>query len=109
MLSFIPLCLLPRREIGASSGQAVIDPEKKDGHMRYAGSVNLAEATFGAVAHDVALSAISADFKNVVLMCDHGGEAQSQLEKVAKKMDKEWAPRESTCTTFRTCTTKRKI
>jgi len=60
--------------------------------MRYAGSVNLAEDTFGAVAHDVALSAISAGFKNVVLMCDHGGGAQSQLAKVAENMNREWAP-----------------
>jgi creatinine amidohydrolase len=71
----------------------VIDPAKKKGHMRYAGSVNLAEETFGAVAHDVALSAISAGFKNVVLMCDHGGAAQSQLGTVAERMNKEWSPK----------------
>jgi creatinine amidohydrolase len=71
----------------------VIDAAKKTGHMRYTGSVNIAEETFGAVAHDVALSAISAGFKNVVLMCDHGGEAQTQLEQVATRMNKEWAPR----------------
>jgi hypothetical protein len=41
-------------------GEGVIDPAQKDGHMRFAGSVNLSEQTFGAVAHDVALSAISA-------------------------------------------------
>jgi creatinine amidohydrolase len=75
------------------TGSGVIDPAKKTGHMRYAGSVNLGEDTFGAVAHDVALSAISAGFKNVVLMCDHGGPAQSQLEKVAKNMNAEWAPK----------------
>jgi creatinine amidohydrolase len=75
------------------SGPGVIDPAKKTGHMRYAGSVNLAEETFGAVAHDIALSAISAGFKNVVLMCDHGGKAQSQLDQVAKSMTAEWAPR----------------
>lgn len=75
------------------TGPGAIDPAKKTGHMRYAGSVNLSEETFGAVAHDVALSAISAGFKNVVLMCDHGGEAQSQLEKVAIEMNKEWAPK----------------
>ena len=69
-----------------------IDPAKKTGHMRYAGSVNLSEDTFGAVAHDVALSAISAGFKNVVLMCDHGGKAQSQLDQVAKAMNAEWGP-----------------
>ena len=71
----------------------VIDPAKKKGHMRYAGSVNLAEETFGAVAHDVALSAISAGFKNVALMCDHGGAAQSQLAKVAEKLNTEWSPK----------------
>ncbi len=71
----------------------VIDPAKKTDQMRYAGSVSLSEETFGAVAHDVAVSAISAGFKNVVLMCDHGGEAQSQLAKVAEAMNKEWAPK----------------
>jgi creatinine amidohydrolase len=71
---------------------STIDPAKKTGHMRYAGSVNLSEETFGAVAHDVALSAISAGFRNVVLMCDHGGKAQSQLDEVAKAMNTEWGP-----------------
>ena len=70
-----------------------VDPAKKTGHMRYAGSVNLSEETFGAVAHDVALSAISAGFKNVVLICDHGGKAQSQLDQVAKAMNSEWGPK----------------
>jgi creatinine amidohydrolase len=70
-----------------------IEQGKKTGHMRYAGSINLSEETFGAVAHDVALSAISAGFKNVVLMCDHGGAAQSQLAKVAEKMNQEFSPK----------------
>jgi len=71
----------------------IIDPPKRTGHMRYAGSVNLSEETFGAVAHDVALSAISAGFKNVVLMCDHGGKAQLQLDQVAKALNTEWGPK----------------
>jgi creatinine amidohydrolase len=75
------------------TGPGTIDTAKKTGHMRFAGSVNLSEETFGAVAHDVALSAISAGFKNVVLMCDHGGPAQSQLASVAEEMNKEWAPK----------------
>jgi creatinine amidohydrolase len=82
----------PTGDWGLSS-PGVIDPVKKTGHMRYAGSINLAEGTFGAVAHDVALSAISAGFKTVVLMCDHGGAAQSQLAKVAETMNKEWSPK----------------
>jgi creatinine amidohydrolase/Fe(II)-dependent formamide hydrolase-like protein len=75
------------------TGPGTMDPAKKTGHMRFAGSVNLSEQTFGAVAHDAALSAIAAGFKNVVLMCDHGGKAQSQLEQVAKAMNAEWGPR----------------
>ncbi|MDP9090850.1 MAG: creatininase family protein [Pseudomonadota bacterium] len=71
-------------------GPGLIDPAKKTGHMRYAGSVNLSEEAFGVVAHDVTLSAISAGFTNVVLMCDHGGKAQSQLDQVAKSMNAEW-------------------
>ena len=74
------------------TGPGTVDPAKKSGHMRYPGSVNLSEETFGAVAHDVALSALSAGFKNVVLMCDHGGKAQSQLDQVAKAMNAEWSP-----------------
>ena len=70
----------------------LMDPAKKTGHVRYAGSVNISEATFGAVAHDVALSAIAAGFKNVVLMGDHGG-GQATLGKVAAQMNKEWGPK----------------
>ena len=82
----------PTGEWGLTSASS-IDPAKRTGHMRYAGSINLSEETFGAVARDVALSAISAGFKNVVLMCDHGGKAQSQLDQVAKAMNSEWGPK----------------
>lgn len=68
---------------------AVIDSAKKTMHMRYSGSVSISDATFGAVAHYVALSAISAGFKHVVLMGDHGG-GQSTLAKVAEELNKEW-------------------
>jgi len=70
----------------------VIDPAKKTGHMRYNGSVTISEETFAAVARDVVVSAISAGFKNVVLMEDHGG-GQATLAKVADEMNKEWSPR----------------
>lgn len=73
-------------------GPGVIDRAKRTGHMQYSGSVNISEETFRAVAHDVALSAISAGFKNVVLAGDHGG-GQSTLAKVADEMNKEWGPK----------------
>ena len=72
----------------------MMDSAKKTRHMRYSGSVNVSEATFGTVAHDVALSAISAGFKNVVLMGDHGG-GQSTLAKIAEELNKEWGPKGS--------------
>src|SRR5262249_26052237 len=62
------------------------------GHMRFAGTVNVSEDTFGAVAREVALSAVSAGFTNVLLMGDHGG-GQKTLDTVAKTMDQEWAPK----------------
>src|SRR5205823_7494528 len=68
------------------------DPIRKTGHMRFPGSVNVSEETFGAVAKDVALSAIAAGFKTVILMGDHGG-GQKTLENVAKAMDEEWMPK----------------
>jgi creatinine amidohydrolase/Fe(II)-dependent formamide hydrolase-like protein len=82
----------PTGDWGLATAGGII-PSKKTGHMRFAGSVNLSEDTFGAVAQDVALSAISAGFKNVALMCDHGGPAQSRLATVAEEMNQEWAPK----------------
>ena len=70
----------------------VMDSAKKTRHMRYSGSVSVSDTTFGAVAHDVAMSAISAGFKNVFLMGDHGG-GQSTLAKVAEELNKEWGPK----------------
>jgi creatinine amidohydrolase len=70
----------------------VIDPAKRTSHMRMNGSVNVSEETFGAVAHDVALSAIAAGFKNVVLIDDHGS-GQDTLASVASKMNADFGPR----------------
>jgi creatinine amidohydrolase len=69
----------------------VIDPAKRTSHMRMSGSVNVSEETYGAVAHDVALSAISAGFKNVVLIDDHGS-GQQTLAKVADQLNKDFGP-----------------
>jgi len=66
------------------------DPVQKTGHMRFPGSVNVSEQAFGLIAQDVALSAISAGFKNVVLMCDHGGGGQEALKRVAANLDPVW-------------------
>lgn len=65
------------------------DPVKKTGHMRFPGSVSLSEATYGAVAREVALSALAAGFKNVVLMGEHG-DGQRTLERVAQQLERRW-------------------
>src|SRR6185295_1489882 len=66
------------------------DRNKKTGHMKFPGTVSLSETTFGEVAREVALSAISAGFKNVVLMGDHGG-GQDALKQVAVELDRQWS------------------
>lgn len=66
------------------------DAATRTGHMRFPGSVSVSEATFTAVAREVAESARAAGFSHVVLMGDHGG-GQQALEKVAAALDREWA------------------
>ena len=68
------------------------DPIKKTGHMRFPGTVSLSEETFGAVAREVAISALAAGFKNVALMGDHGG-GQQTLKKVAEALNAERSPK----------------
>jgi len=68
------------------------DPVKKTGHARFPGTVSLSEATFAAVAREVALSALGAGFKNVVLMGEHG-DGQRALERVARQLDRSWSAR----------------
>lgn len=66
------------------------DPVKKTGHMRFPGSVSLTPETFGGVARETAESAISAGFRNIFLMGDHGG-GQDVLKKVAAELDGQWS------------------
>lgn len=66
------------------------DPEKKTDHMRFPGSVSVSDATFGAVARDVASSARAAGFRNIVFMGDHGG-GQQALKNIAEELNTRWA------------------
>ena len=67
------------------------DAAKKTDHMRFPGSVSVTAQTFGAVAREVTASAISAGFRNIFLMGDHGG-GQDVLKRVAAELDRQWAP-----------------
>ena len=66
------------------------DPTAKTGHMRFPGSVSLSSEIFLGVTRQIALSAISAGFKEVYLMGDHGG-GQSELKLAAEGLDSEWS------------------
>ena len=72
----------------APAGDAI----KKTGHMAFPDTVSVSDDTFGAVARDIAVSAIAAGFKNVALMGDHGG-GQQTLKKVAEALNAEWSPK----------------
>jgi creatinine amidohydrolase/Fe(II)-dependent formamide hydrolase-like protein len=60
--------------------------------MRFPGSVSVSDETFARVAREVALSAIAAGFKTVVLMGDHG-DGQRALGHVARQLDAAWRAR----------------
>ena len=69
----------------APTGDAVA----RTAHMRFPGSVSLTTQTYGAVVHDVILSALDAGFRNVFIMGDHG-DGQDALATVAKTLDSQW-------------------
>ena len=65
------------------------DAMTRTAHMRFPGSVSLTAQTYGAVVHDIALSALDAGFKDVFIMGDHG-DGQDVLASVAKSLDAQW-------------------
>ncbi|HLG60095.1 MAG TPA: creatininase family protein [Vicinamibacterales bacterium] len=65
------------------------DPIEKTGHMRLPGTVSLPSEVFLGVIRGVALSAISAGFKNVFVTGDHGG-GQAELKLAAETLDADW-------------------
>src|SRR5205809_3060011 len=83
------------QRIAEELGNALVYPTMPyaiAGDLRFPGTVSLSEETFGAVAREVAISALAAGFKNVALMGDHGG-GQQTLKKVAEALNAEWSPK----------------
>lgn len=68
------------------------DPATRTGLMAFPGTVSLSTATYGAVAHDVLVSALAAGFRNVFIMGDHGL-GQDRLRVAAESLDVEWSPK----------------
>jgi creatinine amidohydrolase len=85
------------QKIAAQLGNALVyptmpfaptsDPAMKAGLMEFPGTIHVSEQAYGLIVRDVALSAMSAGFKNVVLMSDHGGGGQEALKRVALELD----------------------
>src|ERR1700733_12877666 len=63
----------------------------RTGHMRFPGTVSLPPEVFFGVARGVAQSALTAGFKVVLLMGDHGG-GQDELALAAKQLDAQARP-----------------
>ena len=59
------------------------DPIQKTGHMRLPGTISLSSEVYVGLMRQVALSAISAGFKNVFLMGEHG-QGQGELKLAAE-------------------------
>ena len=69
------------------------DPVVKSGFMAFPGTIHVSEQAFGLIARDVALSAMAAGFKNIMLMSDHGGGGQEALKRVASELDGTYKPK----------------
>ena len=65
------------------------DPIEKTNHMRLPGTISLPSEVFLGVIRGVAMSAISAGFKNVYVLGDHGG-GQAELRLAAETLDADW-------------------
>jgi creatinine amidohydrolase len=65
-----------------------IDPPT--GHMKFAGTISLTDATFIQMLEQTGRSLKHAGFKNIVIIGDHGG-YQKDLQIAADHLNKEWA------------------
>ena len=64
--------------------------EPPTGHMRFAGTISIPEPVFEALLESAVRSFKRHGFKEVVLLGDHGG-YQASLERVAARLNREWA------------------
>jgi len=83
-------------------GNAVVAPtiayvpegsvEPPTSHMRFTGTISIPDAAFEAMLEGAARSFRQHGFREIVLLGDHGG-YQKSLERVAAKLNREWAAR----------------
>lgn len=65
------------------------NPQLKQGHMRWPGTISLSSDVFLGVVRDVVVSAAVGGFENIFLMGDHGP-GNAELELAAESLDAEW-------------------
>jgi creatinine amidohydrolase/Fe(II)-dependent formamide hydrolase-like protein len=68
------------------------DPIEKTNHMRLPGTISLSSEIYMGLVRQVAISAMSAGFKHIFLMGDHGG-GQAELQLAAQGLDADWRAR----------------
>ena len=86
--------------IAASLGNAIVAPvmayvpegsiDPPAAHMRFPGTLSIADAAFESMLDATARSLRQAGFRDIVLIGDHGG-YQTSLSRVAARLDREWA------------------
>ena len=89
-------------QVAAKLGNALVYPVipyspagdgvAKTGHMRFPGTVSLSPDVFMGVMRQVAASALTAGFKQVYLLADHG-QGVSEIRVAAESLDAEWRPK----------------
>jgi creatinine amidohydrolase/Fe(II)-dependent formamide hydrolase-like protein len=85
--------------IAAQLGDAIVAPvlayvpegsiDPPSAHMRWPGTISIAEPTFEALLVDAARSLHRHGFRVIVLLGDHGG-YQRNLERVANRLNRQW-------------------
>ncbi len=65
-------------------------PHPPAAHMRFAGTISISDAAFEAVLDGAARSFKQHGFRDVIFLGDHGG-YQADMERVAARLDREWA------------------
>lgn len=68
------------------------DPIMKTGHSRLPGTISLSSEVYVGLLRQVALSAVSAGFKHVFIMGEHG-QGQNEIRVAAESLDGEWRNR----------------
>lgn len=86
-------------EIAKKLGNALVSPvvpfvpqgriSPPEGHMQFAGTVSLTQATYEALLEDIAASLKQHGFKLICFIGDHGGNQEGQRN-VAARLSKEW-------------------